>query len=490
MICGVSMSFAAAYEPSPILPPTLEREFRAAWIATVANIDWPSKPGLSSSEQKRELLAMLDRAAQLKLNAIIFQVRPMCDAFYASSIEPWSEYLTGTMGKAPQPFYDPLAFAVQEAHQRGLELHAWFNPFRAGHPSAKSSTATNHVSKTRPQLVKPYGKYLWLDPGEEEVRDYSLRVVMDVVKRYDIDGIQFDDYYYPERTLSDSDFPDNKSWKKYGVPSRLSRDDWRRENVNAFIERVYQSIKAAKPWVKFGISPRGIWRPGYPPQIKGMDAYTNIYADSRKWLASGWLDYVAPQLYWPIEPKEQSFPVLLKWWADQNLKGRHLWPGLAAFKADAWKPEEILNQIRIARKQPGASGFILYSMSSLMQNKTLAAALERNLNAEPALVSTSPWLGSVAVGKPNVITVGAARKVKFNWNATGTNSVRWWIVQYRTFGDWATEILPVGVSSRTLSPTPDAFAITALDRIGNASTPCVLQTTRSLLEKKGRSLNY
>src|ERR1022692_3942920 len=238
---------AATYEPSGIVPPAPVREFRAAWVATVANIDWPSRKTLSTQEQKAELLAILDRAAQLKLNAIIFQVRPACDALYASRIEPWSEYLTGTMGKAPEPFYDPLTFAVEEAHKRGLELHAWFNPYRARLRAANSPVAANHISRTRPQLVREYGEFLWLDPGEREVQDYSLSVVMDVVKRYDVDGVHFDDYFYPykanDRAGKELDFPDGSSWQRFGARGKLNRDDWRRENVNMFIQRVYKSIK-------------------------------------------------------------------------------------------------------------------------------------------------------------------------------------------------------------------------------------------------------
>ena len=188
---------AVTYEASNVVPPKPNREFRAAWVASVSNIDWPSQPGLSTAQQKAELLAILNRAVQLKLNAIILQVRPVCDALYASQLEPWSEYLTGQMGKPPSPYYDPLQFAIEEAHKRGLELHAWFNPYRARQPSAKSPVSANHISRTRPQLVSQYGKYLWLDPGEKAVQDHSLNVVMDVVKRYDIDGVHFDDYFYP-----------------------------------------------------------------------------------------------------------------------------------------------------------------------------------------------------------------------------------------------------------------------------------------------------
>src|SRR5436190_6178160 len=258
VLLGPLLCPAASYEPSTITPPKPMREFRAAWIATVGNIAWPSRRDSSTAEQKAELLALFDRAVQLRLNAIIFQVRPACDALYASTIEPWSEYLTGTMGKAPKPFYDPLAFAVEEAHKRGLELHAWFNPYRARN-SLAGSIAPNHVSKTHPQLVRHYGALLWLDPGEKEVQDYSLAVIMDVVRRYDIDGVHFDDYFYPypekDRAGNYLELPDYVSWKRYGVGGGLSRDDWRRENINSFIRMVYEFIKAAKPWVKFGISP-------------------------------------------------------------------------------------------------------------------------------------------------------------------------------------------------------------------------------------------
>src|SRR6478609_11859693 len=215
-------------------PPQPRQEFRGAWVATVGNSVWPSKPGLPVSEQKSELLAILDQAKRLKLNTIIFQVRPACDALYASKLEPWSEYLTGRMGQPPAPFYDPLAFAIQEAHRRGLELHAWFNPYRAHHFKSVSSISSDHISKTHPELVRDYGRYLWLDPGEPEVQDYSLQVVMDVLKRYDVDGIHFDDYFYPypekDAQGRELEFPDEASWKKYGVPRQLSREDWRRES--------------------------------------------------------------------------------------------------------------------------------------------------------------------------------------------------------------------------------------------------------------------
>lgn len=485
LLCAVALatllSFAAratTYEPSGITPPKPEREFRAAWIATVSNIDWPSKRGLSTDEQKAELIAILDRAAALKLNAIIFQVRPACDAMYASTIEPWSEYLTGTMGQAPAPFYDPLAFVVAEAHKRGLELHAWFNPYRALHPSSKSPISANHISKTRPHLVKKYGRHLWLDPGEKDVQDYSLSVVMDVVKRYDIDGVHFDDYFYPYRESEggkELDFPDEASWARFGAGRSLSRADWRRENVNTFIQRVYNSTRGSKPWVKFGLSPFGIWRPGNPPQIKGFDAHTQLYADARKWLNNGWVDYFAPQLYWRIDPPEQSFPVLLDWWAQENTYKRHLWPGMNTANSAKWTPDEIPNQIGITRKHPGVTGHIHWNMKSVMRNETLAQTLQRETYREPALIPATPWIDKTPPSKPKVtVPISRSQGASANWQSTGTEKAQIWVLQTRIGQQWKTEILPAQTTSRSWQTPPDVIAITAVDRAGNASTPAVL----------------
>ena len=476
----------AAYQPSTIAPPAPIREFRAAWVSSVYNGVWPSRKGLTTTEQKAELLAILDRAAQLKLNAIILQVRPMCDALYASPIEPWSEFLTGTMGKAPKPFYDPLLFAVEEAHKRGIELHAWFNSFRAAVPPSRAALAANHVSKTKPHLVREYGKHLWLDPGERESQDYSLSVVMDVLKRYDIDGVHFDDYFYPYKEKSysgrDLDFPDQSSWQKYGLRSGLSRDDWRRDNVNRFIRRVYETVKANKPWVKFGLSPFGIWRPGSPPQIKGYDAYEELYADARKWLQNGWLDYFAPQLYWANEPKEQSFSALLKWWADQNLKSRHLWPGLNTYEVGRkWTPDEILNQIRFTRQQ-GTGGHIHWPMKNLMGGSSgLVSTLEKDIYAQPALVPASRWLDPVAPEKPR-LTIdanGNGTRPRFTWAPTGTEKIWLWVLQTREGGMWTTQILPANRTSHAFNTAlPEVVAVTAVDRCGNMSSTATLARTK------------
>jgi uncharacterized lipoprotein YddW (UPF0748 family) len=449
----------------------------------VSNLDWPSKPGLPTSQQKAELIAIMDRAAHLKLNALILQVRPACDAFYNSKHEPWSEFLTGQMGKAPEPFYDPLAFAVEEAHRRGLELHAWLNPFRVRVPNPKTAPATNYIAQTQPQWVRRYGAQLWLDPGLEEVQRYSAQVIMDVVRRYDVDGVHLDDYFYPyperdsDRKLID--FPDQNSWQRYVAGGgKLSRSDWRRKNVDDFVERLSGTIKAEKPWVKFGISPFGIWRPGHPKQIKGFDAYDHLYADARKWFANGWLDYLSPQLYWEVNKPDQSYPVLLEWWAAQNSRSRHLWPGNNATRVGAqWSSSEIVNQIRLTREQSGATGNIIYNMTSLMRNNgALAEALARDVYAQPALVPASTWLDNSPPPKPKIKLQHAAdsKKWQVRWTNTGEEKVWLWYYQAQVKGKWTSTIFPGSqtihqLPALTSRSYPDAISITAVDRCGNTS---------------------
>jgi uncharacterized lipoprotein YddW (UPF0748 family) len=475
------------------VPPPPAREFRGVWVATVANIDWPSKPGLSTDQQKAELIAILDRAVQLRLNAIILQVRPGCDALYDSRLEPWSEYLTGQMGQAPEPYYDPLAFAVDEAHKRGLELHAWFNPYRAHHAEAKSSLSPDHISQTHPELVRQYGRYLWLDPGEKAVQDYSVSVVRDVVHRYDIDGVHIDDYFYPYKEVDAQKkvipFPDDASWQKYVASGgKLSRDDWRRANVDTLIQRLYKTIKAEKPWVKFGISPFGIWRPGYPEQIKGFDAYAQLYADSRKWLRNGWVDYWTPQLYWKIDQAPQSYPVLLKWWVEQNARHRNVWPGnftsrVGGSGTASWGVDEVVQQIHKTRLQPGATGNVHFSMKSFMRSpEGLSETLASGVYALPALVPASPWLGNRAPGKPKftVALEPGSSGIRLNW-LSARNGITWlWVVQTRVGDVWTTEILPGAESSRLLekdpaSPKPDVVAISEVDRLGNQGPPALVR---------------
>jgi len=316
---------------------------------------------------------------------------------------------------------------------------------------------------------------------------------MDVVKRYDIDGVHFDDYFYPYKELdragNEVDFPDDASWKHFGAGGKLERDDWRRENVNALVEKVYASIKATKPWVKFGISPFGIWRPENPPPIKGFDAYSKLYADSRKWLMNGWVDYFAPQLYWSIASPEQSFPVLLKWWAQQNSKQRHLVPGLDVTKTvnpaseanvdrnrKRWPEQEIVNQIRLSRKQTGVDGDIFWNMKSLMRNQSLDDALEAQVYSQPALVPASPWLGSNRLPKPMLTVAEAGQsKLRVTWTSGSATKPSLWLVQARNGREWRTEIMSADKLSATWTgDLPEVVAVSAVDRTGNISAAAAI----------------
>ncbi len=490
VFCLPALVFAAdtSYEPGNAVPPPPAREFRAAWITEVAtNADWPSKPGLPVAQQKAELISLLDRAQQLHLNAIFFQVRPACDAMYASELEPWSEKITGTQGKAPQPFYDPLAFAIAEAHRRGLELHAWINPFRASHPEAKSPASTNQIVWTHPELIRRYGDQVWLDPGEPAAQAHTLAVVLDVVNRYDVDGIVFDDYFYPYpiknlvgHTL---DFPDDASWQKYGMKSGLSRADWRRNNVNQFVQKVSQEIKIAKPDVQFGISPFGIWRPQNPPQVKGLDAYGSLYADARLWLANGWVDYLAPQLYWPVASPGQSFPVLFNWWRAQNPKGRHVF---AAVEDTKFPAEEITRQIQAVRTQTSVSGEIHFHLRSVTGNPALAAAVQARY-AQPALVPPSPWIRFVPPEKTDLFAATENSVTAIRWAIPESGTPRWWLLQVRMTNNWTTDVLPGTQTSRILyNSNPDAISIRAVDRLGNLGAPTVLVQRKSSAISNGK----
>jgi uncharacterized lipoprotein YddW (UPF0748 family) len=392
-------------------PPPAPREFRAAWIATVANIDWPSTPGLSVAAQKAEAQSIILQARALGLNALILQVRPGADALYASAVEPWSEYLTGTQGKAPEPFYDPLAFWIQEAHRAGLELHAWFNPYRARQSSSRSPLAPNHISNTHPELVKTYGDQLWLDPGEPGAVKQSIGVILDVVRRYDVDGVHIDDYFYPypikDALGQQVPFPDEPSWQAFlARGGALTREDWRRHNVDKFVESVYCEVHRTKPQVRVGVSPFGLGQPDRRPAgITGFSQFDELYADVELWLEQGWLDYLAPQLYWKRGSTNQPFLPLLAYWRAQNPKGRHVWPGLFTSQTGAttpWQTEEITGQIQLTRSGENNPGHAHFSMVALQKNYGGIREGLADIYAGPALIPASPWLGGEAPPPPSV----------------------------------------------------------------------------------------
>ncbi|HEX9972655.1 MAG TPA: family 10 glycosylhydrolase, partial [bacterium] len=262
----------------------------------MVNLDWPSSPSLNPDRQRSELVSTLDQLRAVGINAIFFQVRPECDAFYQSTYEPWSYFLTGKQGKAPSPFYDPLEFAISEAHKRGMELHAWFNPYRAIREIGSFQIDSTHVTVRHPDWAIQIGNFKFLNPGLPMVREHVTAVIIDVARRYDIDGIHFDDYFYPYPPNNITN-EDDQTFANYSR-GFTGRGDWRRDNVNLFIEMVYDTIQAIKPYVKFGVSPFGIWKNGVPSGITGLDAYSAIYADAVTWFNKQIVDYVAPQLYW------------------------------------------------------------------------------------------------------------------------------------------------------------------------------------------------
>ena len=467
-------------EPPPPPPadtalPALQRETRGMWIATVANIDWPTRSNLSASEQRAELSDILDRAVAARINTIILQVRPAGDAVYLSSIEPWAALLTGTQGS--DPGYDPLEFAIEQAHARGLELHAWINPFRAGNTADTTRFAATHLFRTRRDLTRVYGTQVWMDPGEPDVQNHTMRVITDIVRRYDIDAIHADDYFYPYPQTSGGSvipFPDSATYARYG--GTLTRDDWRRANVDAFVERLYREVHAIKPTLKVGISPFGIWRPGNPPGINGLDAYASIYADSRKWLREGWVDYFAPQLYWAIAATQQSYPVLLDWWLSQNVKGRHVWPGLAAYRvgdgsSSSFTVQEIPEQIRLTRARAGGTGHILYNTTASIKRNggALANTLAGDLYKHAAVPPASPWLDGVAPPAPSLSITGTTLQI----TPGSGEQPRWWVVRTRNSTGWQTRVLFGTARSITIDTATDRALVHAADAAWNLSATAV-----------------
>ncbi|HEY8563146.1 MAG TPA: family 10 glycosylhydrolase [Pyrinomonadaceae bacterium] len=453
-------------------PPAPAREFRAVWIATVDNIDFPSKKNLSIDEQKAEIVRDLDLARELKMNAVIFQVRPMCDAIYASRIEPWSEFLTGEMGRAQS--FDPLSFIIDEGHKRGILVHAWFNPYRAFHPAAKT-VSPNHISKRRPDLVRRYGKYLWLDPTDAEVQKYSLSVILDVVKRYDVDGVHFDDYFYPyaEKDADGNkiEFPDDKNWQKYldglgNLADPIARDDWRRNHVNRFIAAVGRETKRLKPEVMYGISPFGV----------AEENYKNLYADAEKWLREGWVDYFVPQIYWKSDRPNREFAPLLKHWENVNEKNRHVWAGIGTYKipskTENFSAAEIVHQISLTREIQRTAGNIQFSFKSVRSDfdKIQNALREKPYRSE-AIIPLSPWIKSAKPLAPRVKITRDAETVRAAWRENGKRKAFWFVVYAKDANGWSYSILPAAQKSIALSAGRkiEKVIVTSVDRLGNES---------------------
>jgi uncharacterized lipoprotein YddW (UPF0748 family) len=478
------------------------REFRGAWVSPLDDMtgaEWPSRPGLSPENQRAELEILLDHAKAIGLNAIVLHVRTAGDALYPSHLVPWSSFISGKSGVGPKPEYDPLAFAVTAAHARGIQLHAWFNPFRAMLGSSSAKMAANHVTRAHKSWIRKYGKQTWIDPGEPAARAAVLNEILDVVDRYDIDGVHLDDYFYPYRETRTVvrrvnghrvrgyeviPFPDLSTWTKYGEKKFRSRDDWRRANVDSFVSQLYAGVKKRKPWVLVGISPFGIWRAGEPPAVTGLSAYSELYADARLWLQQGWVDYLAPQLYWPIAGSEGRFSALDDWWRSQNPKNRAIWPGLfdaqVALHRDGWAADEIpleIERLRYTRGLTGESnGHIHFRLKAMLMNgSSLGEILRSESYANPALVPASPWLGGTPPADPVVVSRGTALQI----SAGDKVPVNWWMIQtLASDGRWKYFLRRSSQSLIELSTLGDLggrrVAITAVDRAGQLSQPVIL----------------
>lgn len=463
--------------------PTVDREFRGVWISTVANINWPSKNNLTVAQQKAEALQLLDMLEAANFNAVIFQARPSADALYKSNLEPWSYFLSGQTGKTPFPFYDPLEFWIEETHKRNMELHVWMNPFRASHSTGGPITAQSMVKKMPNQIVKLRNGMYWFDPADPATQDHVSKVVRDIIKNYDVDGIHFDDYFYPYKEYNGgADFPDYQSWTAYQKSGgQLSRADWRRDQVNRFVKRIYTEIKAEKNFVKFGISPFGIWKPGFPEGITGSSQYDELYADAKLWLNEGWVDYFAPQLYWKIGGA-QDYEALLHWWQQENTKNRHLFPGIntVGIKNVVNKSKEISEQIKIDRALNAKDkGTIHWSIAGLSKNKEMLETIQ-NLYKEKALPPASIWLKSENTVAPSLYTLTDGNKIKLNWQQKKSQNIAYWILNLKYDNQWETKILQATTTTMLIESQKNnkklkAIAIRSVDRVGKES-PAEIRT--------------
>ncbi|OUJ71993.1 glycoside hydrolase family 10 protein [Hymenobacter crusticola] len=508
VVCSLLLGLSFSTEAQQVPP---KRELRGVWIATVENIDWPSARGLPAEQQRREYRRLLDAQQHNGINAVFVQVRPSSDAFYQSEMEPWSKWLTGQQGKAPSPYYDPLLFLVEEAHLRGMEFHAWFNPYRASTDTATRKLAPNHPFRKHPEWFLRYSGKLLYNPGLPAVREYITQVILDVVRRYDIDGVHFDDYFYPYPEVGQV-IHDELAFAEYN-PDGLKLSDWRRQNVNILVRDLHAAIQQNKRWVKFGISPFGVWmNQNENPEgsaTKAFQGYTGLYADAREWMRQGWVDYILPQLYWSTNFRAAAYPVLVDWWA-RNHFGRHLYIGHGAYRMQestrsdtTWRnPRELPRQVRLNRKYPAdVNGSVFFSARSLMANaKKTTDSLRWHEFRYPALVPTMPWLDEVPPRPAqNVVLTRTGPTAMLTWQpgpaAADGDLARYYVVYRFAQGETVTpddpryiiglvpqlpSRAPVLVDTSARANTAYAYYVTAVDRLHNESAPVrVLTTGRS-----------
>ncbi|MEW9549874.1 family 10 glycosylhydrolase [Nonomuraea sp. NPDC050783] len=476
-------------------PATPKRQLRAMWISSVANIDWPSRTGLSAAAQQAEFRAWLDLAVAKRMNAVMVQVRPTADAFWPSPYEPWSQWLTGTQGG--DPGYDPLAFMVSEAHARDLELHAWFNPYRIANHDDPSKLLSTHPARKNPGWRFAYGGKLYYNPGIPAVRAFIEDAIMDAVSRYDVDGVHLDDYFYPY-PASGEQIPDSATFAQYGG-SFTNVADWRRENVNLLVRELDQRIHAAKPHVSFGISPFGIWRnAGTDPlgsRTSGLQSYDAIYADSRTWVKQGWVDYISPQIYWHLGFSTAAYEVLTAWWSDVvRDTGVQLVIGQAAYRAGAsgqeaaWQdPAELSDHLLDNRKHPEISGDVYFSAKDVKADRIGAITrLVATHYTRPALL---PARGTAAAPAAPVITAATQGTggVQLTWTGSGTSYAVYRVAGSPSAADpcfFADARNLVGTTrSRTFTDTTasgtQTYYVTALTRTHQESAPSAGRTAGS-----------
>ncbi|MBB6473397.1 glycoside hydrolase family 10 protein [Sphaerisporangium rubeum] len=462
-----------------------KRQLRGVWIATVHNLDWPTKPGLTQEKQRAEYVKILDTAARRNLNAVFVQVRPASDALYASPHEPWSQWLTGTPGK--NPGWDPLPFLIDEAHKRGLEFHAWFNPYRAAATADLSKLPASHPARQHPSWVVKYQGKAYYNPGLPEVRQHTVKIVDDVVRRYDVDGVHFDDYFYPY-PVAGVPFSDKAAFTKYGKGRSLAA--WRRDNVNKLIAEVGQAVHAAKPYVKFGVSPFGIWRNKSDDpagsDTKGLSAYDAIYSDARAWIKAGSVDYVMPQLYWPRGFAVADYAKLLPWWADQvKGTGVHLYIGQALYRVGtkdtpAWtRRGELPAHLTLNRKRPEVGGDVYFSATQLLRNPlSVLDLIAEDHYAKPALLPLMAARGGKGPVPPTGLRLSAGT---LSWNPVpGARSYAVYRVTDPASAPCATidprnlvTLLPSPLGSAVSVKQPGVYLVTAVDRLGNEGSPAV-----------------
>jgi len=414
-----------------------KHEFRGVWIATVVNIDWPKTATDGVEKEKADYLEILETYKKLNYNAVIVQVRSVGDALYPSELAPWSRFLTGKEGQAPNPYYDVLAWMIEEAHKRGFEFHAWLNPYRATFDLNKQQLSPNHDIFKHPEWMIEYGGKIYYDPALPEVQEHLTKVVKEVVDKYDIDAIHFDDYFYPY-TVPGKTFNDTASYKKYG--GGLSLGDWRRANVSNFVHTISTMIKTSKPWVQFGISPFGVWR-NKSVDPKGSETqstanYDDLYADPILWMDQKWIDYIAPQLYWSMNNPRASYSKLVKWWSE-NSNNTAIYIGHASYKIrgdgdKSWNfATEIPNQVDFARSFKNVGGSAYFSSKWFMdKNFDVVRLLAENQYKYPALPAAVPNLKHIVIDIPvvNEFQKDSTNKYVFNIKSPLNTQVRYMVI--------------------------------------------------------------